>query len=58
MAGPAPPLLFFDWVNACAQVCESYGGSDEPVDMLSKSFAEQGAVLPMAPLKVTVPPSL
>jgi len=38
-------------------VCESYGGSDEPVDMLSKSFAEQGAVLPMAPLKVTEDPS-
>ena len=48
--------MVYDWVAARAQVCESYGGSDEPVDMLSKSFAEQGAVLPMAPLKVTVAP--
>ena len=48
--------MVYDWVAAHAQVCESYGGSDEPVDMLSKSFAEQGAVLPMAPLKVTVAP--
>eukprot|EP00238_Polyblepharides_amylifera_P011544 CAMPEP_0196580318 /NCGR_PEP_ID=MMETSP1081-20130531/28501_1 /TAXON_ID=36882 /ORGANISM="Pyramimonas amylifera, Strain CCMP720" /LENGTH=572 /DNA_ID=CAMNT_0041900157 /DNA_START=273 /DNA_END=1991 /DNA_ORIENTATION=+ len=38
-------------------VAESYGGSDEPVDVLNASFRDQNAVIPIAPLKVTSVPT-
>jgi hypothetical protein len=38
-------------------IAESYGGADEPVDLLARKIAELGVVEAFAPLKVTADPT-